>query len=98
MSEKQSLYSLNYFNKVGRIELVRLIFAVAKIPYTDNFIEKLTDRDQQTGYMPYLKLVNEKCEIPCISVISRFLAREFNLAGKTNVDQVSEIIHLFIFN
>lgn len=36
-------YSLNYFNKVGKIELVRLIFAAANVDYEDNFIENLTD-------------------------------------------------------
>jgi hypothetical protein len=42
MSSDQK-YSLNYFNKYGKVELCRLIFAAAKIKYEDNFIENLSD-------------------------------------------------------
>ena len=42
MSEKK-LYSLNYFNKVGKINLIHLIFAACDVPYKENQIEKLTD-------------------------------------------------------
>lgn len=44
--EEKSLnkeYLLNYFNKHGKIELCRLIFAAADKKYTDNSIENLTD-------------------------------------------------------
>lgn len=36
-------FSLNYFNKVGKIELCRLIFAAAGVDYTDSYIEKTRD-------------------------------------------------------
>jgi len=36
-------YSLNYFNKYGKVELCRLIFAAGKVKYDDNFIENLSD-------------------------------------------------------
>lgn len=36
-------YILNYFNKNGKAELCRLIFAAANVEYQDNFIENLTD-------------------------------------------------------
>jgi len=77
-------YSLNYFNKVGKVELCRLIFAASGVPYTDNCIENLTDSDFQFGLLPYLQVENETTQIPLISVISRFLAKEFNLAGESN--------------
>jgi glutathione S-transferase len=80
-------YSLNYFNKVGKIELVRLMFAAADVQYTDNFIEKLTDKDLQLGCMPFLRVNSENCQIPCISVVSRYLAREFKLAGESSIQQ-----------
>ena len=38
-----SKFSLNYFNRIGKIELVKLIFAVGNVKYTDNYIENLTD-------------------------------------------------------
>ena len=82
----QQLYSLNYFNRVGKVELCRLIFAAADIPYDDNFIEKITDKDVQIGYMPYLNIA-QKTIIPCISVICRHLARELELDGKTSIDK-----------
>lgn len=63
-------YTLNYFNKVGKIELVRLMFAIADVPYEDNCIEKLTDTDQQLGFTPLMR-VDQLGEIPCISVICR---------------------------
>jgi hypothetical protein len=36
-------YSLNYFNRHGKAELCRLIFAAANVEYEDNYIENLTD-------------------------------------------------------
>lgn len=111
MSEKK-LYSLNYFNKVGKINLIHLIFAACDVPYEENRIEKLTDSgitnimnkniidsvlillvdifiDIQQGFLPFLKV--NQCEIPCISVISRFLAKDFGIAGESNIDQVRTI-------
>jgi hypothetical protein len=40
------------------------------------------------GFLPFLQVNEEK--IPLISVICRFLAKEFNLAGDSNIEQVIE--------
>jgi hypothetical protein len=44
--------SLNYFNKEGKVELIRLILAAANVTYQENFIENLTDSG---FYILYLK-------------------------------------------
>ncbi len=44
-------FSLNYFNKVGKIELCRLIFAAAEVEYTDSFLENT--RDSGTAQIPF---------------------------------------------
>ena len=80
------IYSLNYFNKIGKVELCRLLFAVADVNYEDNFIEKITDKDVQVGFMPYLN-IGLLTSVPCISTICRFLAREFNLGGQTSIKE-----------
>jgi hypothetical protein len=36
-------FTLNYFNRHGKVELCRLIFAAAGVEYRDNYIENLTD-------------------------------------------------------
>ena len=43
MTTTKSKYVLNYFNRHGKVELCRLIFAAAEKEYEDNFIENLTD-------------------------------------------------------
>lgn len=43
MSTSKATYTLNYFNRHGKVELCRLIFAAAQVSYEDNFIENLTD-------------------------------------------------------
>jgi len=78
-------YSLTDFNRYGKVELARLIFATADVDYKDNFIENLTDSDTQFSMMPYLNI--DETKIPLISVVCRYLAREFNLAGKNNIEQ-----------
>ena len=42
-SQHPEKYVLNYFNRHGKIELCRLIFAAANIPYKDNYSKNLTD-------------------------------------------------------
>jgi phosphosulfolactate synthase (CoM biosynthesis protein A) len=37
------MYSLNYFNRIGKVELCRLIFKAANVDYKDNYISNLTD-------------------------------------------------------
>ena len=36
-------FSLNYFNREGKVELIRLIFAAANVQYKENLVENLTD-------------------------------------------------------
>jgi len=78
-------YVLNYFNKVGKVNLCKLIFAAANVNFKDNFVEDLTDSDVQFGFAPFLEV--ESVHIPLVSVICRFLAREFNLMGESSLDQ-----------
>jgi len=82
-------YKLTYFNRRGRAEICRLVFAAANVEFTDNRIE----RDQ----WPALKDSTPFGQIPMLEVdgvklcqsnaCARYLARKFNLAGKTDIDQ-----------
>jgi glutathione S-transferase len=78
-------YSLKYFNREGKIELARLIFAAANTKYTEMCVENLTDSDTRLGLIPYLEVDNTK--ITLVSVICRYLAREFGFSGKNNLEQ-----------
>jgi glutathione S-transferase len=84
-----SQYKLTYFNGRGRAEIARLIFAAAGVKYEDHRIE----REQ----WPQIKLTTPFGQVPVLEVdgvklgqsntIARFLARKFNLAGKTEIEQ-----------
>jgi len=84
-----STYKLTYFNVKARAEIIRLIFAAAGVEYEDVRIP----RDQ----WPSLKSATPFGQIPILEVdgvtlcqsnaIARYLARKFNLAGKTELDQ-----------
>lgn len=84
-------YKLNYFNGRGRAELTRYIFAAAGAKYTDNRVSfdnwPSLKPEAPLGQMPYLEVDNQK--LPQSIAIARFVAREFNLAGKNNLEQVS---------
>jgi len=94
-----SHYKLTYFNSRGRAELCRLIFAVAGVQYEDVRLEK--------DHWPALKPKAPFGQLPMLEVdgvtlcqsnaMARFLARRFNLAGKTELDQarVDMIIDCF---
>ena len=79
--------TLNYFNGRGRAELTRLIFAAAGATYTDNRIADwpATKGDAPLGQLPYLTV--DSVKLPQSIAIARFVAREFNLAGRTNLEQ-----------
>lgn len=83
-------YTLHYFNARGRAELTRLVFAVGGIEYTDNRVERddwpSKKADAPLGQMPYLEVDGVK--IPQSIAIARYAAKECNLAGKTNREQV----------
>lgn len=84
-------YTLKYFNARSRAEPARLIFAAAGIDFVDDRIELAewtAERKAETpiGQLPYLQVDGAK--IPGSITIARFLAREFNLAGEGNLEQV----------
>jgi len=83
-------YKLIYFNLIGRGETIRLIFKVAGVEFEDFRIE----RDQFTpemkaetpfGQLPVLEVDGVKlCQS---NACARYLARKYNLAGKTELEQ-----------
>lgn len=81
-------YKLNYFNGRGRAEITRLIFAAAGAKFTDNRVEDWPALKPQAplGQLPFLEVDDVK--LPQSIAIARFAARENNLAGKTNLEQV----------
>jgi glutathione S-transferase len=85
-----STYKLYYFNGRGRAETSRLIFAAAGQKYED--IRYQQDQwpahkaETPLGQMPVLEFNGTK--IPQSISIARFLAKQFNLAGKDNFEQV----------
>jgi len=84
-----TLYKLTFFNIRGRAEVTRLIFAVAGVEYEDNRIEMSdwAELKPQTpfGQLPILEF--DGVTLCQGNTIARYLARKFNLAGKTDVDQ-----------
>jgi glutathione S-transferase len=85
-----STYKLYYFNGRGRAETSRLIFAAAGQKY--EYIRYPHDQwpahkaETPLGQMPVLEFNGTK--IPQSISIARFLAKQFNLAGKDNFEQV----------
>ena len=69
----KSKYSLNYFNRNGKVQLLRLIFAAANVEFDDNYVQNQTDADNELGFLPYLEVDNVK--IPFVPTIARFLAQ-----------------------
>lgn len=83
-------YKLTYFTGRGRAEISRLIFAQAGVQYEDVRVER-ADWTQMKPNSPFGQLPLLEIEggvALCQSLaIARFLARKFDLAGKTDVDQ-----------
>merc|ERR1719419_1212175 len=87
---------LTYFNVRARAETARFILAHAGVRYTD---QRLTSEQFSSvkpkipfGQVPTLKYNGE---VLCQSIaISRFLANEFGLAGKNNIEnaQANEVV------
>jgi len=84
-----SQYKLTYFNGRGRAETSRLLFAAAGVSYEDNRIEREQWPELKPsapfGQLPILEVDGVK--LGQSNTIARFLARRFNLAGKTDVEQ-----------
>ena len=84
-----SSYKLHYFNARGRAEVSRLIFVVAGEKFEDARIE-MNDwpnhkASMPLGQLPVLEYNGKK--IPQSISIARFLAKQFGLAGKDNLEQ-----------
>jgi len=84
-----SQYKLTYFNLRARAELARLIFAAAGVQYEDIRLERAQWPELKPttpfGQLPLLEVDGVKfCQS---TTIGRLLARRFNLAGKTDLDQ-----------
>jgi glutathione S-transferase len=83
-------YKLTYFNGRGRGELIRLVFAQAGVEYEDVRVEKdkwpALKSSTPFGQLPILEFDGKTFSQSV--AISRFLARKFNLAGKTELDQL----------
>jgi len=82
-------YKLTYFNGRGRAEIVRMLFAEAGVEYVDERLE----RDQWAkikpstpfGQVPILEVDGVKlCQS---NACARYIARKYNLAGKTDLEQ-----------
>ena len=84
-----STYKLYYFNARGRAEISRLIFAAAGQQYEDIRYEHdqwpAHKAEMPLGQMPVLEVDGVK--LPQSGTIARFLAKQFNLAGKDNFEQ-----------
>ncbi|CAF1318789.1 unnamed protein product [Rotaria sordida] len=84
-----STYKLYYFNTRGRAETARLILAAAgqkfdDIRYNQNEWESHKS-EMPLGQLPVLEVDGFK--LPQSLAIARFLAKQFHLAGKNNLEQ-----------
>ncbi|CAF3354948.1 unnamed protein product [Rotaria sp. Silwood1] len=84
-----STYKLYYFNGRGRAEISRLIFAAAGQKVHDIRYEQSEWLSHKTemplGQIPVLEINGFK--LPQSISIARYLAKEFHLAGKNNLEQ-----------
>ncbi|XP_070545487.1 S-crystallin 4-like [Ptychodera flava] len=86
-------YKLKYFHERGRAEPCRLLFAVAGVEYEDiRFNEEQWQSENEPAsekypfrQMPVLEVDGQV--IAQSRAIARYLANEFGLAGKTNLDK-----------
>jgi glutathione S-transferase len=82
-------YTLTYFDGRGRAEIIRLLFAYQGVEYTDNRIKRedwpALKPSAPFGQVPYLEIDGVK--LSQSNSCARYLARKFNLAGKTELDQ-----------
>merc|ERR1712128_118552 len=93
---KMSDIKLTYFPAKGRAEISRLILSYSGVKFTD---ERLTG-DQfgaVKSFLPYgqIPVLHYKGQVICQSIsIARFLAAEFGLGGRNNLEsaQADEIV------
>jgi len=85
-------YKLTYFNGRGLAEIIRLVLTAADVPFEDHRIE-VDDfpKVKQTLSLPFHQVPIFEIDgkvILCQSLaIARYLARKYNLAGKTDLEQ-----------
>ena len=88
-SKMSSTYKLHYFNGRGRAEVSRLLFAAAGEKFEDIRFEHSEwpahKAEAPLGQVPVLEYNGTK--LPQSAAIARFLAKQFNLAGKNNFEQ-----------
>lgn len=84
-----STYKLYYFNLRGRAEACRLIFAAADQKFEDMRFDHAQWPEHKSemplGQVPVLEVNGVK--LPQSTAIARFLAKQFQLAGKDNFSQ-----------
>ena len=84
-----STYKLTYFNGRGRAEVTRLIFTAAGQKFEDVRIEHddwpSHKSEMPLGQIPVLEVDGVK--LPQSLSIARFVAKQFHLAGKDNLEQ-----------
>ncbi|XP_072050402.1 hematopoietic prostaglandin D synthase-like [Amphiura filiformis] len=94
-------YKLTYFNAKGRAEIIRLVFVQAGVKYEDvrvNFDDwPPLKPTMPTGTLPILEVDGGK-KIPNCQAIARYVARECNLAGSNNLEQlkVESVMEVFL--
>jgi len=82
-------YTLTYFDGRGRGEIIRLLLAYQGVEFTDKRIKRedwpALKPSTPFGQIPMLEIDGVKlCQS---NACARYLARKFNLAGKTELDQ-----------
>jgi len=82
-------YTLYYFNGRGRAEVLRMIFTVAGVKFMDKRFE-FSEWDRYRNDMPGMCVpvleMDKGLKMPETMAIARYLAREFGLYGKNNMD------------
>jgi len=84
-------YKLTYFNGRGRAEIIRLILTQADVPFEDNRLSR-EEFAKVKSTMPFLQIpifeIDGKITLCQSFAIARYMARKYNLAGKTELEQV----------
>jgi len=83
-------YKLIYFNLIGRGETIRLIFKIAGVEFEDFRIERYQFTPEMKAETPYGQLPVlevDGVKLCQSNACARYLARKFNLAGKTELEQ-----------
>ncbi|XP_022333820.2 glutathione S-transferase 1-like [Crassostrea virginica] len=82
-------YKLTYFDIRGRAEISRLVFVAAGVDFTDDRIQRETwpalKPKTPQGQLPILT-IDGTVVLPQSLAIARFLAMEFGLSGKNNLE------------